>query len=418
VTSDLNAAIMMKFFILIVQLLLILISNASLSTKAEPWNYPILPSDTNSILTNNNTHSNGALFSEKMEKLIPRKIWVGVREKPQNDSSLPPHLKEMFSRAKNDSWEVNILENREQLEFMEKYWSNTSVLWAYKIINPLLGVAACDIWRYATLYKFGGLYLDDDSYIKESLEIIVKENDSLILTAEKNAYRDSCYIKSYKLSHHSLSEKYGNCSSKWNRMYGNKVLATWGMFAAPKHPAIFEVLKNVVETIRYEYLRSPVTYMMNMELRWKIIMCTTGPTLVSGTIRLLTAESFCGSNPLSIRVISNDYKEFGGIFKVDTNLNGKYSVNSEHYMVRMQKQHTPLLRSYVDFSISHFEGKVVSPGGKKIYLVENGSVHIFPNFDTFSAKKFIMSDILLIQNWTEFINMPEGPGLPAMPFRI
>jgi hypothetical protein len=39
-------------------------------------------------------------------------------------------------------------------------------------------------------------------------------------------------------------------------MYGNKVLASWGLFAAPKHLAIFEVIKNIVKTIQYEYLRS------------------------------------------------------------------------------------------------------------------------------------------------------------------
>jgi hypothetical protein len=84
-----------KTFILLVQYPLILISHTSIFAKSDP----ILPPDANSILTRNNIHINGALFSEKLEKLIPRKTWVGVREKPQNDSSLPPHLKEMFTRA-------------------------------------------------------------------------------------------------------------------------------------------------------------------------------------------------------------------------------------------------------------------------------------------------------------------------------
>ena len=53
----------------------------------------------------------------------------------------------------------------------------------------------------------------------------------------------------------------------------------------------------------------------------------------------------------------------------------------------------------------------ISPGGKKIYLVENGSAHIFPNFDTLTARGFDISDVIFMVNWTEFIAIPEGPQL-------
>lgn len=53
---------------------------------------------------------------------------------------------------------------------MNKTFHGTSILWAYNTINPLVGAARADIWRYCVLYIFGGLYLDDDSDIKTSLD--------------------------------------------------------------------------------------------------------------------------------------------------------------------------------------------------------------------------------------------------------
>ncbi|RYY75949.1 hypothetical protein EON63_18875 [archaeon] len=36
----------------------------------------------------------------------------------------------------------------------------------YDLINPLVGAARADVWRYAVLYTYGGVYLDDDSDMK------------------------------------------------------------------------------------------------------------------------------------------------------------------------------------------------------------------------------------------------------------
>ena len=85
------------------------------------------------------------------KKLIPRHIWVGMKVKPST-LSLPDHLQKLFNRSMHDGWQVNVAGNKEQLEFMETYWPGTSVLWAFKSINPALGNAACDIWRYAYFY--------------------------------------------------------------------------------------------------------------------------------------------------------------------------------------------------------------------------------------------------------------------------
>ena len=45
---------------------------------------------------------------------------------------------------------------------------NTSVLWAYNLINPELGAAKADIWRMAVLWKYGGVYIDADATVNQN----------------------------------------------------------------------------------------------------------------------------------------------------------------------------------------------------------------------------------------------------------
>ena len=76
-------------------------------------------------------------------KLIPRHVWIGMRTKPNATWLLKEHLQRLANRSMSDGWQFNVLGNAEQLAFMETYWPGTSVLWAYKAINPSLGNAAC-----------------------------------------------------------------------------------------------------------------------------------------------------------------------------------------------------------------------------------------------------------------------------------
>ena len=144
------------------------------------------------------------------------------------------------------------------------------------------------------------------------------------------------------------------------------------------------------------------------------------------------------------------------MFKIDAKLNGRYNVEKHHYMVSMQKGDTPhphqnnarapplvvcvspppphrpltheptnphqpnrqrnhicraafvpLLSTYIPFNISQFENIAVTPGGKRMYLVQNGSVHLFPNFDTMTALNISMKNVIYMGNWTEFSSIPE-----------
>ena len=136
------------------------------------------------------------------EKLIPRHLWVALRNKSEE---LNWHMQALFDR--NKRWQVHLEGNdvrarvcmalscvrvcvqylaraapltppprpppQEKDVFMQETFPNTSLLWAYHQIHPMCGAAKADIWRYAVLFVFGGVYIDDDSdigtYAKSSL---------------------------------------------------------------------------------------------------------------------------------------------------------------------------------------------------------------------------------------------------------
>ena len=100
---------------------------------------------------------------------IPKTVWISFKYIPQ-PSDMPDHLQKFITRAKKSGWGVNLMGKDDQANFMNTFYANTSVLWAFNLIHADAGVFASDIWRYAVLYLFGGFYLDDDSYIETALD--------------------------------------------------------------------------------------------------------------------------------------------------------------------------------------------------------------------------------------------------------
>ncbi len=109
---------------------------------------------------------------------------------------------------------------------------------AYHLISPLLGAAKADIWRYAVLWLYGGVYLDYDSDIRTLFDELISQEDEVILSEEGIDYEGSithsltrarthsltyalthirthsltpeCYLKSSHLSNNATFSKYNN----------------------------------------------------------------------------------------------------------------------------------------------------------------------------------------------------------------
>ena len=85
-----------------------------------------------------------------------------------------------------------------------------SVQVAYHLISPLLGAAKADIWRYAVLWLYGGVYLDYDSDIKTLFDELISQEDEVILSEEGIDY-EGCLTHS--LTHsltHLLTHSFKN----------------------------------------------------------------------------------------------------------------------------------------------------------------------------------------------------------------
>lgn len=113
----------------------------------EPWSLPALPSQY-ALLPREDFNG----------KLIPRHLWLTFRKAPSTWAEVNPHLRELFDRQVRSNWTIHLWNDPLMNQFMEDKFNNTSILWAYKMIHPRLGVSRADIWRYCVLWYYGGVH--------------------------------------------------------------------------------------------------------------------------------------------------------------------------------------------------------------------------------------------------------------------
>ena len=229
-------------------------------------------------------------------------MWVAVRN---SSDALPAHAHGFMT--KNKDWNYYFCGNTEKDYFMNKYFYNTSVLWAYIALNPLLGTAKSELWRLAVLYTFGGMYIDDDANIGTPLNDIVLPNDQVIMGKEGYNYTDSCYIDSYRLSNTSLMRKYGEIQ-KSDTIFGNKFFFNWCIFSAPRHEVILKSLEYGVELIKNEYLLQSQIKLAPSDHKGKVLMCcTTFPIYYAAREIEMTSRS----NATGLRIGGFFFEEYG-----------------------------------------------------------------------------------------------------------
>lgn len=86
-------------------------------------------------------------------------------------------------KKKNPSYQYQFYTDERIEDFLSTEYEK-EVIKAYRRIQ--IGGAKADFFRYAVLYKMGGIYLDIDSNIKKSLDEFIEEDDSAIISFEKN----------------------------------------------------------------------------------------------------------------------------------------------------------------------------------------------------------------------------------------
>ena len=144
------------------------------------------------------------LLNVSYSRNIPKIIWISVANA---SDEFPPHISEFTSR--NKDWRVKIVGNLEKDKFINTIFAGTRVQWAYNMINPRLGASKCDIWRYATLYLYGGFYMDYDATIRTPLNDIIQRDDTLIVAQDGTPFYDY-FRPQFKLSNKATFFRFTN----------------------------------------------------------------------------------------------------------------------------------------------------------------------------------------------------------------
>jgi len=106
-----------------------------------------------------------------------------------------------------------------------------------------------------------------------------------------------------------------------------------------------------VEVIRTTYLREPVVRHLSASYRWNLVMCSTGPSLLTATARQVLFEAGAGGGEAGeaaagMRMAGTDFKEYGGKFKA---VSTRVSQQDDHYMKNLQQDRgLALLRDYAE----------------------------------------------------------------------
>jgi len=115
---------------------------------------------------------------------IPRVVW-----RTWKSHSIPDQVRLPLERMqrRNPGWEFRLCDDNDMAIFMEAKIRRVAphVAEAYAAINPSLGAARADLWRYAVLWYHGGVYVDLDSEITVPLsEGILLKDDSMVASFE------------------------------------------------------------------------------------------------------------------------------------------------------------------------------------------------------------------------------------------
>ena len=266
--------------------------SAELLDAEEPWNLPLTPS----------VRGVGAGNSS-----IPLQAWIKLRTKAARNEQ---NLQEIVRN--NEDYQFNFMDDESMDAFMHKNFQNTSTLWAYKSVNPVLIAAKVDIWRIAALWLYGGVYIDDDSSLSGKLHDIVEKDDEFIFGIEKNKY-GGCYDPAYPLN---FTGKALQSSSDGH------MIVNWFLLSRPGHPFLEQNLKNIVQIFRdIKYGKAVIN------AAWFLpkVICATGPGVLSASIDQVISDD----KDVKFRNAGIDFSKYGA--KWMSNNYRKKGNNPRHY---------------------------------------------------------------------------------------
>jgi mannosyltransferase OCH1-like enzyme len=190
-------------------------------------------------------------------------------------------------RKKNPAYAYEFYDDARINVFLQKEFGS-EVFELYSRLN--IGAAKADFFRYAVLYKKGGIYVDIDSGINSSLDDFIRADDVAIITREGDP----------------------------------SLYAQWALIYSPGHPFLEKTIGMVLDNIRQNKYPHDVHRM-------------TGPTVYT----LAIDECLKNDPQIPHRVLGTDYN---GYLKVKYKL-GKFFLYEKGDHWKKKQLTTPVLKT-------------------------------------------------------------------------
>ena len=283
--------------------------------------------------------------------------------------------------------------------------------------------------------------MDDDANFDSKLDDVVQPADKFIAGKEPYDFDDRCYTPDFALSNHSMTMRFGNAGmtphpivdvngansgasgtnggktntavqstnsvpqqpqQQGTNLFENKFFFNWALFSMPGNPLLLRIMEHIVVLLKHEYLGDSKIKLSPVDHRGKLLMCaTTFP--ITHAAREMTLEN--KTLEMGLRVGGIYFKEYGAQMKAWNN-----DWRPDRWVKQIHKHRMPYLREDAPPRAEMFEGKVIQgKGQREIFLVQQKTRRAFPDFGTFTAMKFTLDDVQLVN--VDVINVIKL-GLP------
>src|SRR4051812_14652209 len=110
---------------------------------------------------------------------IPKIIHQTIKEKHRIHPIFEANIQSL--RSTNESWEYRLYDDDDIRRFLRDNYE-LDFLRRWEKLNPALGPARADFFRYLLLYKTGGVYLDIKSTVTRCLDDVLLPDDAYVLS--------------------------------------------------------------------------------------------------------------------------------------------------------------------------------------------------------------------------------------------
>ena len=176
-----------------------------------------------------------------MSNLIPKVIYQTWKTK-----DLDIKVQSVINNIQkiNPEYKMILFDNNDIEEWIINTFKNDNIMYiTYKKLK--VGAAKADFWRYLILYINGGIYLDIDSNIIQSLDLLINTNDEAIISRQQHGPND---------------------------------FVQWCLMFAPKHPILLRTINLCIYNIN------------NKISHW--LPTLTGPTVFTNAVNFVLKKKY------------------------------------------------------------------------------------------------------------------------------